>query len=154
MADYSRFLSHLHNCNILGVNPPVQDFAFFDLWAKPLGLLYILETLRQQGNNVALLDCISESGGKRKTYGRTAPAKTLIPKPKPYEKIPRRFYHFGTGKEYFISRLKSLPRPDIILVTSMMTYWYPGVFWAISLIKEVFPKVPVMLGGVYARLCP
>ncbi|MGC9371989.1 MAG: B12-binding domain-containing radical SAM protein [Thermovirgaceae bacterium] len=154
MADYSRFLRNLHNCNVLGVNPPVQDFAFFDLWAKPLGLLYILETLRQQGNSITLLDCISESAGKRKTYGRTAPLKTPISKPKPYENVPRRFYHFGTGKEAFLSRLRDLSLPDIILVTSMMTYWYPGVFWAISLIKEVFPKVPVMLGGIYARLCP
>jgi len=154
MADYSRFLRNLRNCKILGVNPPVRDFAFFDLWAKPLGLLYILETLRQQGNSVALIDCISESGGKRKTYGRMAPAKKPISKPKPYENIPRRFYHFGIGREAFLSRLRNLPRPDIILVTSMMTYWYPGVFWAISLIREVFPKVPVMLGGVYARLCP
>ncbi len=154
MADYSRFLRNLHNCNILGVNPPVQDFAFFDLWAKPLGLLYILQTLRQQGNRVTLVDCISESDGKRKSYGRKAPARTLIPKPKPYENVPRRFYHFGIVKESFLARLRKIPPPDIILVTSMMTYWYPGVFWAISLIKEVFPKAPVMLGGVYARLCP
>jgi radical SAM superfamily enzyme YgiQ (UPF0313 family) len=35
----------------------------------------------------------------------------------------------------------------------MMTYWYPGVFEAIRIIKERFPGVPVILGGVYATLC-
>jgi radical SAM superfamily enzyme YgiQ (UPF0313 family) len=34
-----------------------------------------------------------------------------------------------------------------------MTYWYPGVKEAISLAKEIHPGVPVILGGIYARLC-
>ena len=36
----------------------------------------------------------------------------------------------------------------------MMTYWYPGVFTAIEIVKEVFPGVPVVLGGNYVSLCP
>ena len=35
----------------------------------------------------------------------------------------------------------------------MMTYWYPGVFEAIKIIKESLPRVPVVLGGKYATLC-
>ena len=35
-----------------------------------------------------------------------------------------------------------------------MTYWYPGVREAITLAKSVFPDVPIILGGTYARLCP
>ena len=34
-----------------------------------------------------------------------------------------------------------------------MTYWASGVRETISVIKEVFPHVPVVLGGVYASLC-
>lgn len=154
MADYSIFLKELHDCKILGINPPVMDFAFFDLWAKPLGLLYILDSLRREGNDVHLIDCISEAGGKPKSFGKTAPAKKPAPKPDVYKSIPRRFYHFGIEKETFRHRLIESGEPDLVLVTSMMTYWYPGVYWAISLIREIFPKVPVMLGGIYARLCP
>lgn len=77
-----------------------------------------------------------------------------MPKPAAYRNIPRRFYHFGTEKESFMAMLNDCPEPDLVLVTSMMTYWYPAVFWAVSLIREAFPKTPVMLGGVYARLCP
>jgi radical SAM superfamily enzyme YgiQ (UPF0313 family) len=36
----------------------------------------------------------------------------------------------------------------------MMTYWYPGVREAIGVVREVFPRVPVLLGGIYATLCP
>jgi radical SAM superfamily enzyme YgiQ (UPF0313 family) len=35
----------------------------------------------------------------------------------------------------------------------MMTYWYPGVQETISVIKEIFPHVPIILGGIYASLC-
>ncbi|MBI4642223.1 MAG: B12-binding domain-containing radical SAM protein [Deltaproteobacteria bacterium] len=44
--------------------------------------------------------------------------------------------------------------PDAILVTSLMTYWYPGVQAAIRLAREQFPETPVILGGIYATLCP
>ena len=46
------------------------------------------------------------------------------------------------------------PQPDAILVTSGMTYWYPGPFEAIRRAKARWPDVPVILGGVYATLCP
>ena len=53
----------------------------------------------------------------------------------------------------FREELSKINKPDIILVTSMLTYWYPGVFRAIWLIKEKFNDVPVVLGGIYATLC-
>ena len=34
-----------------------------------------------------------------------------------------------------------------------MTYWYPGVQDAVRLSKKVHPNVPVILGGIYAKLC-
>lgn len=43
--------------------------------------------------------------------------------------------------------------PDLIIMTSLMTYWYPGVQETIGVINKFFPKVPVLLGGIYARLC-
>ena len=41
-----------------------------------------------------------------------------------------------------------------MLVTSLMTYWYPGVRETIEVVKSVYPNVPVVLGGIYATLCP
>ena len=35
----------------------------------------------------------------------------------------------------------------------MMTYWYPGVQETIEIIRSVFPQTPIVLGGIYARLC-
>jgi radical SAM superfamily enzyme YgiQ (UPF0313 family) len=45
-------------------------------------------------------------------------------------------------------------RPDVVLVTSMMTYWYPGVLEVLAHVRERFGKdTPIVLGGVYAILC-
>jgi radical SAM superfamily enzyme YgiQ (UPF0313 family) len=35
----------------------------------------------------------------------------------------------------------------------MMTYWYPGVQETIAVVREVFPDVTIVLGGIYATLC-
>jgi radical SAM superfamily enzyme YgiQ (UPF0313 family) len=34
-----------------------------------------------------------------------------------------------------------------------MTYWYPGVKEAIAAAREAHPRIPILLGGIYARLC-
>jgi radical SAM superfamily enzyme YgiQ (UPF0313 family) len=44
-------------------------------------------------------------------------------------------------------------KPDIIGITSGMTYWYPGVFKLIEITKKLFKNVPIILGGIYATLC-
>ena len=36
----------------------------------------------------------------------------------------------------------------------MMTYWYPGVHATIKVLKSVYADTPIILGGVYATLCP
>lgn len=154
MGDFTAFIKGLENKKVLGINPPVFDFAFFDFWAKPLGLLYILEYLRRRGNTVNLIDCIYEGRDKPKSYGRYKPKRREIGKPLPYKAIPRRFYHFGMTKEELEERLSAIEPPDIILMTSGMTYWYLGVKWCIEIVKGIFPDVPLLLGGIYAQLCP
>jgi len=144
----------LRGRRILGINPPVVDFAWFDLWAKPLGLLNLLGFLRDQGNQVTLLDCLHEARTSPLSHGRRKVRRTELPKPEALRGIPRRYYRFGLGPDELRERLERLPRPDLILLTSIMTYWYPGVFECIGVLKEVFPDVPLALGGIYAALCP
>lgn len=154
MGDVSSLLKKLQGARILGINPPVFDFTFFDLWAKPLGLLFLLDFLRRRGNTVSLIDCIAEGAEESLSWGRNRIRKKEIQKPVPLRNIPRRYHHFGLGEEEFLDRLRGQETLDYILVTSGMTYWYEGVFWAIRLLRQVFPSVPVILGGIYARLCP
>ena len=140
--------------NILGVNPPVTDFAFFDLWSKPMGFLYLLEKMRELGNHAEFIDCIHEGAVGAKTFGREKIGSVEISKPSVYAGIRRNYHRFGMSEEAFRRRLREVNKPDCVFLTSVMTYWYPGVRWAINVIKSELPNVPIYLGGIYARLCP
>ena len=156
-GDISNSLMSLEGATVLGINPPVYDFTWFDLWSKPAGLLSILQNLRRSGNNVHMIDCLYESqttSTKSLDFGRRQTKRTLVDKPEPYRGIPRRYYRFGLGGAELRNRLAQCPKPDVILVTSAMTYWYKGVYEVIEAAKEIFPSAFVILGGAYARLCP
>jgi radical SAM superfamily enzyme YgiQ (UPF0313 family) len=43
---------------------------------------------------------------------------------------------------------------DVALVGSGMTYWYPGVREVIETLRTVAPGKPIVLGGIYATICP
>jgi radical SAM superfamily enzyme YgiQ (UPF0313 family) len=68
--------------------------------------------------------------------------------------ITRNFHRYGITPRLFRQELKQCKSPNVIMVTSMMTYWYLGVFDVIKIVKEMFPGVPVILGGNYVTLCP
>ncbi|MCL4503375.1 MAG: cobalamin-dependent protein [Deltaproteobacteria bacterium] len=139
---------------ILLINPWIYDFAAYDYFARPLGLLYLAGWLRAQGFAVHLLDCLDVPHSRPGPGGTGRYPKEIVPTPAPLSDIPRRYGRYGLTEVDFRSRLSRLPRPDVILVTSLMTYWYPGVTTAIALVREHFPEVPVILGGIYASLCP
>ena len=136
---------------MLLVNPWIYDFAAFDFWAKPLGLLYIADSLRRRGVEVTLVDCLDINRGRK--YGTGHFLKQAIPKPKALKDIPKRYSRYGISEEAFLEDLKSSPEPDVVLVTSIMTYWYPGVFRVTELVHEHLPNTPIILGGIYATLC-
>ena len=50
--------------------------------------------------------------------------------------------------------LKNIKKPDLVVVTSMMTYWYPGVKETIEIIKKILGDVKIVVGGVYVNLLP
>jgi radical SAM superfamily enzyme YgiQ (UPF0313 family) len=148
---------------ILLINPWIQDFAAYDFWLKPLGLLYLGGLLRQNGHQIHFIDCLDpyhpamlEDGHKRPqrhSSGRGKFFRQVIPKPDSLKMITKNYCRYGITPEIFREELKNHRDTDIVLITSMMTYWYTGVFEAIKIIKEVLPSVPIVLGGKYATLC-
>jgi radical SAM superfamily enzyme YgiQ (UPF0313 family) len=147
------------NPKILLINPWIHDFAAYDFWAKPMGLLTIAAILRHHGVSVSYIDCLNRfhpRAPKRNPnarYGRGPYIKTHIPKPAGFNDVPRFFSRYGIKPQWLKEDLLKLRPPDLVLVTSLMTYWYPGVLETIRIIKSIFPQTPVVLGGIYARLC-
>ncbi len=141
-----------HSPHILLINPWITDFSAYNFWIKPLGLLYIASLLRANRFRVILIDCLDFSI-KAKEYGDGKFYKTKISKPLPLKSIPRYYSQYGIPEEFLLKRLSFLEEPDLICVTSGMTYWYPGVFKIIEITKKLFKDVTIILGGIYATLC-
>ena len=56
-----------HPPHILLVNPWVHDFAAYDFWANPLGLLTLGGILREHGARISYLNCLDRFHPKEKT---------------------------------------------------------------------------------------
>jgi hypothetical protein len=154
-----------HKPHILLVNPWITDFAAHDFWAKPIGLLTLGALLRQGGYHVSFVDCLNRHDpvtaahpeilpGSDRPYGTGRYPRMRSPKPAACADFPRHYFRYGIHAESLRCQIQSLPSPDLIWVTSMMTYWYPGVQQTIAEIRSLVPDVPIWLGGVYVRLCP
>jgi len=137
--------------NILAINPWIYDFAAYDFWLKPYGFLAMLSYLQHKGVTVNYIDCLgykTTSG----TFGRGKYYAEIIEKPQVLRSIPRYFKRYGITLEDFQAALDGM-KPDYILITSSMTYWYPGIIEAVRLAREKFPETPILVGGTYVTLC-
>jgi radical SAM superfamily enzyme YgiQ (UPF0313 family) len=149
---------------ILLINPWIYDFSAYDLWIKPLGLLSIAKTLKKNGFGIHLLDCLDTNNPhikencrikipSKKETGKGNFLKEEISKPDVLKGINRKYSRYGVFPSFFQNEINSIPKPDAVLITSFMTYWYPGVFEAIKIVRSAFSDVPILLGGIYATLC-
>lgn len=142
------------------INPYIHDFTLYDFWIKPIGLFRLAYALKKIGfkiNFIDLLDMsdpsIPEKFKKRKEDGTGKFYFEFIIKPEILPKIERRFKRYGLPVQIFKEKLKKIKKINIIFITSYMTYWYPGVFETIEILRGFFGKVPVILGGIYPTLC-
>jgi radical SAM superfamily enzyme YgiQ (UPF0313 family) len=145
--------------HVLVINPWIDDFAAYDFWAKPIGLLTIASILRMDGYSIRYIDCLDrfdpEVSNPRKIgkFGKGHYHKSRIPRPEKLRDIPRHYSRYGIPERVLRKAIADCPDPDVVLVTSLMTYWYPGVIALINVVREMLPEVPVLLGGIYASLC-
>ncbi|OQB27358.1 MAG: B12 binding domain protein [Chloroflexi bacterium ADurb.Bin180] len=147
--------------NVLCINPWILDFAAYNEWIEPLGLLQVAGALRAAGHHITLVDCLDRfdpqspapvSSGD--AFGCGHFLKTPLPKAGAVAHVQRQYGRYGLPLEVVRGRLQTMQRPDAVLVTCTMTYWYPGAFDAIRIVRDQWPGIPVALGGIYATLCP
>ncbi len=146
---------------ILLVNPPIYDFSAYDFWLKPYGLLQVAGQLQGQAEMVLFdyLDRIAaeaETGQspRKDTWHRGHFPQQRIPKPAAFGDIPRYLYRFGRNRESFLRFLSDQQPFEFVLIQTVMTYWYLGVQEVIEDVRRVYPRARIVLGGVYATLCP
>ena len=151
--------------SVLLFNPWIYDFAAYDFWFKPLGLLSIGAVLRQLGYHVELVDCLdrfhpvliqdkSASATDKKRDGSGKFIRSEIQKPTILGHVPRKYCRYGMPLTAVDEILENIEPPDFVLVASFMSYWYPAVADAVRLLRQRFPKAIIVLGGIYATLAP
>ncbi len=146
------------------IAPPVYDFALFDLFLKPYALLKIGAYLEENGYDVHLINCLDyrdeeslrtmrsparRENGTGKFFRQRAETPDIIAG---YGKY---LFRYGISEESFEAKLRAFgKKPDIVLVSSGMTYWYPGVREAVEKVRKIWPDAKVAVGGIYATLMP
>ena len=151
---------------VLLINPWIHDFAAYDLWCEPLGLLSIATWLRNAGAQVSFIDCLDRfhpkllekipadwSSRQRERYFCGKFYKKRINPPEVIAHIDRNYFQYGLPEQLFFDSLIAEEKPDICLITSMMTFWYPGTIHTIRSVKKVYPHLPIVVGGIYPTLC-
>ena len=143
----------MHIPRVLAVNPYIYDFAAYNFWSSPLGLLYISSILRQNGLSVEFMDCMLVKEDKRKPDGRGPFIKEKVPKPDVLRAVPKQLRRYGMSPDEFTCILAMREPPDLVLITSIMTYWYRGAVEISEIVRRICPKAKIVVGGIYPTLC-
>ena len=120
---------------VLLINPPWTSYKttidFFSI-DEPLGLGYLAAYLRKYGYEVQIFDAFA-LGAKHS------------------EKIDNDYYMYGLSMRD-IKQVVREAKPDVVGITSMYTLHSKGVHETARAVKEVFPDVPVIVGGSHASV--
>ena len=147
--------------SILLVNPPVYDFTAYDFWLRPYGLLRVGGMLRGQAR-LDLFDFMDRADSRlppgrwrrSDAFGRGQFHSRVVETPAALADVPRRYRRFGLPREAFRQFLADRAPADFVLVGTGMTYWYLGVREVIEEVRAAWPAATIVLGGLYATLCP
>jgi hypothetical protein len=144
---------------VLFVNPYIYDFTAYDMWLRPLGLYYLAASVRRYSDaEIYWLDALDRFQDgleiRGRADGRGKYKREFVEKPRIYQNVPRNYSRYGVSLEFFQSKLAALPEMDVILVTSLMTYWLEGLQFTLKLLGQRFPRAKVALGGVLPSLAP
>ena len=136
--------------HVLLVHPPIFDFTAFDFWLRPYGLFRVAAQIQHACRLSYFNYLISE---RRDSWGRGRFLGHEFPRPESLSDVPRIFRRFGRPRAEFREFLAAQSF-DAALIQTSMTYWYPGVQEVIDDIREFRPSAKIVLGGIYATLCP
>lgn len=146
---------------VLIINPWIYDFAAYDYWLKPMGLLYLASFLQKNNVEVIFLDCLDpaffdnvKARPRRKDGGHGHFLKERVAPPSFQFSVNLPYHRYGVSPETVEQKMSTLPPCDLILTGVTMTYWYPGLWEIIKLSRAVFPGTPIVIGGIYVTLCP
>ena len=113
--------------------PAVESFRFATTSITlPIGLAYISSSLKEYGFKVEILDAVGEAPKNRTGYYKG--------------------YLVGLGLKEIAAKIN--PNSKCVGISVIFTHEWPAVVKLISLIKEKFPNMPIILGGEHISAMP
>jgi tRNA A37 methylthiotransferase MiaB len=139
---------------ILLIQPPIQDFYQTSIRTLPIGLAYLAASLKNEGHEVEILDCQTETKKSIPIPAELSYLKDFYPcnDRSPF-KLYSGYYHFGMGWEEIGQRIRD-SKADVFGISSSFTPYHGKALEIARIIKEWDSRRIVVMGGAHVSCDP
>jgi len=136
------------------INPPIQDFYSTSIRRQPLGILYIISSIKSAGHNVSFINCHSPKKHKLPIPDEFSYLDKYISNSNPALLFPfKNYFHFGLSFQEIEKQIKSTDA-NIYFISSLFTPYFQETDEVIHIIKRINPISKIVVGGYHAALYP
>ncbi len=139
---------------ILLIQPLIQDFYQTSIRTQPIGLAYLAASLKNEGHEVEILDCQTETKKSIPIPAELSYLKDFYPfnDLSPF-KVYSGYYHFGMGWEDIRKRVED-SKADVFGISSSFTPYHGEALEIARFIKEWDSRRIVVMGGAHVSCDP
>ncbi len=136
------------------INPPIQDFYSTSIRRQPLGILYIISSIKAAGHSVSFINGHSPKKHKLPIPDEFSYLNQFISNRNPTLLFPfKNYYHFGLSFQEIERQIKSTDA-NIYFISSLFTPYFQETDEIIHIIKRINPLSKIVVGGYHAALYP
>ena len=136
------------------IQPPVRDFYQTSIRTQPIGLAYVAASLKTQGYEVEILDCLI---GKRRSIPISSELSYLKGFYPFYDRSPFKlysgYYHFGLDWAEIRKKIED-SKADVFGISSSFTPYHDEALEIAKIIKEWDRRKIVIMGGAHVSCNP
>jgi radical SAM superfamily enzyme YgiQ (UPF0313 family) len=139
---------------ILLIQSPIRDFYQTSIRTQPIGLAYLAASLKNNGHEVEILDCQTETKKSIPIPAELSYLKDFYPfnDRSPF-KLYSGYYHFGMGWEEIGQRIRD-SKADVFGISSSFTPYHGEALEIARIIKERDRRKIVVMGGAHVSCDP
>jgi radical SAM superfamily enzyme YgiQ (UPF0313 family) len=139
---------------VLLIQPPIRDFYQTSIRTQPIGLAYLAASLKNDGHEVKILDCQTETKKSISIPAELSYLKDFYPfnDRSPF-KLYSGYYHFGMGWEEIGQKIRN-SKADVLGISSSFTPYHGEALEIAQIIKEWDRRKIVVMGGAHVSCDP
>jgi anaerobic magnesium-protoporphyrin IX monomethyl ester cyclase len=139
---------------VLLIQPPIRDFYQTSIRTQPIGLAYLAASLKNNGHEVEILDCQTETKKSIPIPAELSYLKDFYPfnDRSPF-KLYSGYYHFGMGWEEIGQKIRD-SKADVLGISSSFTPYHGEALEIARIIKEWDRRKIVVMGGGHVSCDP